>query len=125
MSKDGLAKARRAYEKIGAAQASRHIFLCSVSDKQKCCSRKDGEQSWKFLKSRLKELGLANPKSGQPTIARTKADCLQICAHGPIAVIWPDNIWYHSCMPDVLEQIIQQHLIGGQVVDEFQLIAPD
>ena len=124
MSKDPLAKARRAFEKIGAADASRHIFLCAISEKQNCCSRKDGEIAWKYLKSRLKELGLANPESGQPIVARTKADCLQICAAGPVAVVWPDNVWYHSCDPPVLEKIIEQHLVGGKVVEEYRLSPP-
>jgi (2Fe-2S) ferredoxin len=112
-----IAKAARALAKINGDTVARHIFLCGISDKQECCRREEGEASWKFLKRRLKELGLVRAGGVQ----RTKADCLQVCHAGPIAVIWPDQVWYHSCSPDVLELIIQQHLIGGQPVEQYRL----
>lgn len=117
---------------IGGLQ--RHIFLCAQQSYPRCSTYEESTQAWVRLKRATKALDIASAppawqgdlshppgpaEQGNGTILRSKVNCLRICEQGPIAVVYPDGVWYHSVAGEVLDRIVREHLVEGRTVDEY------
>lgn len=108
---------QKTVKKLSIDRVRRHVFLCTGP---KCCDAEASEKVWVFLKKRIQELGVDQVKA-----FRTKVKCLRVCQQGPIALVYPEGVWYRGVDESRMEQIIQGHLLGGEVIEEFSFAVND
>jgi (2Fe-2S) ferredoxin len=102
------------------ALISHHLLLCATPSKALCCPDPElGVAGWNRLKQLVRELGLEDPARPQGIVLRTKADCLRICAEGPILLLWPDGVIYGSVTAERIERILKEHVIGGVPIEDW------
>jgi (2Fe-2S) ferredoxin len=99
----------------------RHIFFCLNERKngENCCVQHQAQQSFDRCKLLVKQAGLSGP--GQVRV--NKAGCLDRCAGGPVAVVYPEGTWYSYVDQDDIDEIVETHLKNGQVVQRLLLPA--
>lgn len=113
-------------ETLDIPRIERHLFLCADQTKPKCCPKDEGIAAWNYLKRRLKELELDRATAERPTcVFRTKANCLRVCGSGPILLVYPDRVWYRHATPEVIERVLQEHILGDRIVEDYVIWQPE
>ncbi len=99
-----------------------HVFFClnQRSGGEACCADHDAQAAFDHCKARVKKAGLAGPGG----VRINKAGCLDRCAGGPVAVVYPEAVWYTFVDRSDIDEIVEEHLVHGRVVQRL-LLAPD
>ena len=96
-----------------------HVFFCinAREDGSQCCAQCNAQGHRDYLKGKTKELGIAGPGG----VRVNTAGCMDRCAEGPVVVVYPEGVWYTYVDRSDLDEILQEHLVGGRVVERLRL----
>jgi (2Fe-2S) ferredoxin len=96
-----------------------HVFFCCNQREppERCCANNDALAMQQYAKQRIKTLGLA----GKDRVRINKAGCLDRCEEGPVIVVYPDDVWYTYVDKDDIDEIIDRHVIGGEIVERLRI----
>jgi len=114
----GKKKPSRKAKKLHLGSLRAHVLVCSAG---KCAAKAEQERAVRKLEKRLHARGLTERDGG---VMCTSVGCLHICTGGPIAVVWPDGIWYGDATAENLDRILEQHILGGKVVEKLRIAGP-
>jgi (2Fe-2S) ferredoxin len=97
----------------------RHIFFCTNlrEDGRPCCQDAGAAEARAYAKQRIKDLGLA----GEGGVRVNTSGCLDRCAEGPVAVVYPEGVWYTYVDKEDIDDIVDQHLAGGKEVKRLKI----
>jgi (2Fe-2S) ferredoxin len=97
----------------------RHVFFClnRRDDGRACCASHDAERLQAYAKDRVKKLGL----DGKGKVRVNKAGCLDRCDEGPCVVVYPEGVWYTYVDEHDLDEIVDSHLVRGEVVERLKI----
>ncbi len=98
---------------------TKHIFFCNNvrKDNKPCCSQHNAKALYRYAKDICRDKGIM----GKGCIGVSESRCLGRCEFGPVAVVYPDNIWYQYIDEDDIDEIISEHLIAGKPVKRLKI----
>jgi len=98
----------------------KHVFFCinQREEGENCCGNHDTQKARDYVKSKVKELGIS---SRQNNIRINTAGCMDRCDDGPVVVVYPEGVWYTFVDEKDLDEIIEEHLMHGRVVERLKI----
>ena len=99
----------------GVGRYTRHVLIWGGPS---CCGAREAAESWGYLRKRVRELECEG-RVGLREVFHNQVSCFGVCRDGPILIVYPDGVWYRAASPVVCERVLSEHVLGGQIVEEY------